>query len=153
MKKIIHFVHIKSSPEDVFTSLTEEEGLRGWWSTDVRVRPGVGGLIDFRFVDDFNPRMEVTALERERRVEWKCVGGHENWRDNRFSFELRDSEGETDLRFVQVYARELGDDVYGTYNFNWGYYLGSLKQLCETGTGTPYEPSPAAAAPSDAPPD
>ena len=43
--------------------------------------------------------------------------------------------------FVQVYAQELDDEVYGRYNFNWGYYLGILKQLCETGTGTPFEAS------------
>jgi len=40
--------------------------------------------------------------------------------------------------FEQVSAQELSDQVYGTYNFNWGYYLGSLKRLCETGTGTPF---------------
>ncbi len=42
--------------------------------------------------------------------------------------------------FAQDYARELSDEVYGTYNFNWGYYLNSLKQFCETGTGTPFAP-------------
>jgi hypothetical protein len=30
--------------------------------------------------------------------------------------------------------------VYGTYNFNWGYYLNSLKRLCEEGVGTPFDP-------------
>ncbi len=43
--------------------------------------------------------------------------------------------------FVRVYAQELDDEVYGTYNFNWGYYLGSLKELCETGKGKPYRPA------------
>src|SRR5262249_28032029 len=51
------------------------------------------------------------------------------------------AQGETGLTFVQVYAQELSDEVYGTYNFNWGYYLGSLKSLCETGTGTPFQAS------------
>ena len=40
----------------------------------------------------------------------------------------------------QTYAEELEDDVGEIYNFNWGYYLGGLKQLCETGRGTPFEP-------------
>jgi len=43
--------------------------------------------------------------------------------------------------FVQEYAQELSDEVYGTYNFNWGYYLGSLKRLCEEGIGTPFAAS------------
>jgi hypothetical protein len=41
--------------------------------------------------------------------------------------------------FTQIYAQELSDEVYGTYNFNWGYYLQSLKLLCETGMGTPFK--------------
>ena len=44
----------------------------------------------------------------------------------------------TQLTFTQDYARELSDEVYGIYNYNWGYYLESLKQYCETGRGKPY---------------
>jgi len=42
--------------------------------------------------------------------------------------------------FWQQYAVELDDDAYGTYNFNWGHYLESLRLLCTTGTGTPFRP-------------
>ena len=42
--------------------------------------------------------------------------------------------------FSQDYARELSDEVYGIYNFNWGYYLNSLKLLCEKGSGVPFTP-------------
>ncbi len=83
--------------------------------------------------------MLQTELEPGRVVRWQCVGGHANWQDNTCLFLLRERDGETSLRFVQEYAQELDDDVYGTYNFNWGYYLHSLKLLCETGTGTPFE--------------
>ena len=46
--------------------------------------------------------------------------------------------GGTLVRFWQNYARELSDDAYGTYNFDWGYYLESLRLLTSDGTGTPY---------------
>jgi hypothetical protein len=82
--------------------------------------------------------MEVARLEQDQRVEWRCVSGHDNWRDNRFSFELQAVQAETGLMFIQEYAQELSDEVYGTYNFNWGYYLHSLKRLCEEGAGTPF---------------
>ncbi|HSB08422.1 MAG TPA: SRPBCC domain-containing protein [Blastocatellia bacterium] len=141
MKVIIHFVRVHATPQKVFQAVTTAEGLAGWWSTSVRFQPGVGGIVDFRFTADFNPKMEVTRLDPNQRVEWKCVAGHNNWQDNTFSFELRDSGGETDLMFKQVYAQELSDEVYGTYNFNWGYYLASLKRLCETGRGTPFKAS------------
>jgi hypothetical protein len=43
------------------------------------------------------------------------------------------------VRFWQEYATELSDDAYGTYNFNWGYYLESLRLLCTTGAGKPFQ--------------
>lgn len=139
MKTIIHTVHIHSPPGEVYAALTTEAGVTGWWTTVASVESGAGGIIRFTFLNDFHPQMRQTKLEEGRLVEWRCVGGHPNWQDNTFTFALGESDGETSLRFVQEYAQELDDDTYGTYNFNWGYYLGSLKKLCETGSGTPFQ--------------
>ena len=144
MKKIIHFLRIHASPESVFHAITTEAGLSSWWSTAVSIDQA-DSVISFRFAGDFNPVMKVTKLEANRLVEWSCIAGHDNWQDNTFSFELGEISGETNLMFVQVYAQELSDEVYGTYNFNWGYYLQSLKLLCETGKGTPFKAAPEAA--------
>ena len=141
MKKIIHFARIHAVPDKVYRVLSTQRGLAAWWSTSVQVEDAPGGLINFRFAGDFNPAMQVTLLEANRRVEWKCVAGHDNWKDNTFFFQLQDVNGGTGLMFVQEYAQELSDEVYGTYNFNWGYYLGSLKRLCEEGSGTPFKAS------------
>ena len=143
MKKIIHHLHIKAVPSAVYAALTTRDGLAGWWSRQVEVESGLGGVIDFTFLGDFHPDMQVTRLDQDARVDWKCIGGHDNWADNAFSFRLVEVDGETDLHFVQDYAQELNDEVYGTYNYNWGFYLLSLKKLCETGTGTPFDPSTA----------
>ena len=138
MKKIIHYLQIHAAPEKVFAALTTEDGLRGWWSTAVDIdRPH--SLIHFHFAGDFNPDMKVNNSRANQLVEWECIAGHDNWQDNTFSFELREVHAETGLMFVQVYAQELTDEVYGTYNYNWGYYLQSLKLLCETGAGTPFK--------------
>lgn len=139
MKTIIHTVHVHAPREAVYRALTTEEGVTGWWSTKAALRAGESGVIEFTFVGDFNPHMKQTKLRDPELVEWKCISGHPNWQDNVFTFRLRDADGETSIRFVQEYAQELDDDTYGTYNFNWGYYLGSLKRLCEEGTGTPFE--------------
>jgi len=139
MKTIIHTVRIHAPPERVYRALTTEEGVTGWWSTEARLYPGEGEIIEFTFVGDFHPHMKQTSLKEGKVVQWRCIAGHSNWQDNTFTFTLRDVEAETSLRFVQEYAQELDDDTYGTYNFNWGYYLNSLKRLCETGAGTPYE--------------
>ena len=114
--------------------------MAGWWSTKVTSPPAaVGARVDWTFVGDFNPVMEITELKDQALLEWKCVGGHDNWDDNTFRFELHAlDDGRTRLRFWQHYATELSDDDYGVYNFNWGYYLESLRLLCATGTGKPF---------------
>lgn len=142
MKTIHHVVDIADDAADVHRRVTTQEGLAGWWSTAVDVEAAeVGAVIRFTFMEGFNPSMEITAIEPDRGVTWRCVDGHDPWRDNTFRFELEPVAGDrTRLRFWQDYAVELDDDEYGIYNFNWGYYLHSLQQLCETGTGTPFEP-------------
>lgn len=138
MKEIIHTVVIHAAPQAVHDALTTERGVTGWWTTRAALEEGEGGLIRFTFHGDFHPHMEQTRVEPDL-VEWTCVAGHDNWADNRFSFGLEGVGDDTRLMFRQHYAREMPDDVYGTYNYNWGYYLSSLKLLCETGAGTPFE--------------
>jgi steroid delta-isomerase-like uncharacterized protein len=99
-----------------------------------------GGRIDFRFGPDFNPLMQVTAADPATGVRWECVGGVEQWADNTFEFALADHDGATRVRFRQEYATELSDDDYAVYNYNWAYYLESLRLYCTTGTGQPYRP-------------
>jgi uncharacterized protein YndB with AHSA1/START domain len=141
VKQIIHAVHIHAEPAAVFRSLTTANGLRGWWTTRVEAEEREGGVISFTFAGDFHPRMKQTRLDPGRRIDWSCVSGHPNWQDNTFTFSLEERKGETLLMFSQGYARELSDEVYGTYNFNWGYYLNSLKLLCEQGVGVPFNPA------------
>jgi uncharacterized protein YndB with AHSA1/START domain len=139
MKTIIHFFRIHSQPEKVYSALITKTGLSGWWTTSVTVEPGTPAMIHFRFAGDFNPDMQVTKLGQDQRVEWKCIAGHNNWKDNTFSFVLQNVDGETSLLFTQQYASELSDEVYGSYNFNWGWYLASLKEYCESGKGKPFQ--------------
>ena len=140
MKQIIHAVHIHAAPATVYRSLVTAAGLRQWWTTQVAAEEHEGGVISFTFAGDFHPRMKQTRLDTNHRIEWSCVSGHPNWQDNTFTFSLDERKGETLLMFSQGYARELSDEVYGIYNFNWGYYLNSLKMLCEKGAGVPFAP-------------
>ena len=85
--------------------------------------------------------MEILHLEPDTRVEWKCVDGHEPWAENTFAFQIEGRGEGSVLFFRQEYARRLSDEEYGRYNYNWGYYLRSLKLLCETGEGMPHSPA------------
>jgi len=141
MKKILHAVDIHAPRSKVFEALTTAKGLAGWWTTKVTVEPGVGGVVHFHFMPGMTPNMKVTQLEQDRLVYWQCVGGHDNWINDTFSFDLSDNGEHTNVMFAQNYAREMPDAVYGMYNFNWGHYLESLKVYCETGKGMPFGPN------------
>ena len=144
MKTIHHVLDIDAGVDSVWSAITDADRLAGWWSTKLRTtKPIVGERIAFTFAGDFNPVMEITELEEPRKLEWRCVEGHEPWRNGTFRFEVVAlDDGRTKLRFWQDYAVELSDDAYGVYNFNWGFYLESLRLLCTTGRGKPFTPRP-----------
>ena len=58
MKTIIHVVLMHAAPPQVYDALTTVEGLRQWWTTQVAVDAGAGGVIRFTFQGDFHPRMQ-----------------------------------------------------------------------------------------------
>jgi uncharacterized protein YndB with AHSA1/START domain len=141
MKTIHHVLEPAAPREKVFAALTSGEGLSGWWTTRVTADEKAGGLVEFTFGGDFNPKMRILELAAPGLLRWECVGGHAPWAGNTFRFELeeKDDGNGTVVRFWQEYARELSDYAYGTYNFNWGYYLESLRLFCETGSGKPFQ--------------
>jgi uncharacterized protein YndB with AHSA1/START domain len=146
LKTIHQVVDVAAPRSKVWSALTEPTDMSGWWSTKVESpASAVGAVSQWTFEDGFNPTMRITALTEERDLTWQCTGGHEPWQDNTFRFQLELlDDGRTRLRFWQEYAVELDDDAYGIYNFNWGYYLESLRLLCATGTGKPFQAGAAA---------
>jgi len=142
MKTIHHLVDVDAPPEHVWRALTDATELASWWSTKVDAPDSdVGTQIVWTFAGDFNPVMEITVADEGKELVWKCVRGHDPWQNSLFRFTLEPHEANRcRLRFWQDYAVELSDDLYGTYNFNWGYYLESIRLLCTTGTGKPFRP-------------
>jgi quinol monooxygenase YgiN/uncharacterized protein YndB with AHSA1/START domain len=140
MKRIHHVFDIDAPVSTVWAALTEAHGLVSWWSTRLSTSQAeVGAQQHWTFGGDFNPVMEIITLHENHELIWRCVAGHNPWKDSLFRFQLVGSDdGSTRLRFTQDYAIELDDDSYGTYNFNWGYYLESLRLFCTAGTGKPF---------------
>jgi hypothetical protein len=48
-------------------------------------------------------------------------------------------DGGTMVSFWHQLGADRPDDAVASANFNWGYYLDSLRLLCETGQGKPYQ--------------
>lgn len=137
--KIIHAVTIHSKRQNIYEAITTQKGLSGWWTTDVKAEAVEDSVINFRFHGPFNPDMKITSLQEDEKVKWECVGGAEQWLGSTFTFDLTGKDGSVVLQFTQVYQKQISDLDYGVYNFNWAYYLQSLKELCETGNGKPFD--------------
>ncbi|MGZ3584184.1 MAG: SRPBCC family protein [Ktedonobacterales bacterium] len=140
VKTIHHVFEIAAPRETVFNALTTAAGLSSWWTTSARAdEAAVGALLDVTF-GRFNPHLRITELDPHTHLVWEGVGGYQAWGGTTtIRFELEATSGGTLVRFWQRLGPELGDDAVGTANFNWGYYLDSLRLLCETGTGKPFQ--------------
>jgi hypothetical protein len=135
-REILHVVDVPAPPGDVYEAIEGPDGLSRWWTTKVSETDGV---ITFSFVPDvFDPQMRVEQRVAPSTVAWTCVGGAEQWAGASIRFDVRPHEGGSRLTFRQGYGVELDDDSFGIYNFNWGYYLQSLREYCESGTGKPF---------------
>ncbi len=122
----------------VYRAVTEQEGLAAWWTRETVAAPEVGAIIQFKFGDRYLNKMKVLTIEPDSVVEWECVEGDEQWIGTRFKFDLEKQGDQTLLRFSHTGWRDM-TDFYAHCNYQWGYYLKSLKSFCEKGKGTPFE--------------
>ena len=99
--------------------------------------------VRWTFAGDFNPVMEITEARRinaarvaVRRRPRTLAGQHLS-----FPSWPRSTTDELGCASGRTTPSSCSDDDYGVYNFNWGYYLESLRLLCATGTGRPFPPA------------
>lgn len=141
MIDIIHRVGIKAPPANVYAALSTVEGLAGWWTQDTRGASGPGGSIDFAFNTPGGERiggmtMEVTALEPDTAVRWRCTAGPEEWIGTDVTFDLSQDGDYTIVRFGHRNWREAVEFTEHC-SMKWAVFMLSLKDLVETGKGRP----------------
>ena len=136
MGSIRHSVDIDAAPSKVYRAVTEEEGLRGWWTRMAHAVPEVGHMNDFPFASGDHNAMRVAALVPDARVEWECVEGSPEWVGTRVVFEMVGADGGTRLAFTHADWRE-DTHFFRMCRKAWEWYMASLQQFCETGEGTP----------------
>ena len=144
---------VTATPATVYAALTTAEGLRGWWTDDCDVATAVGETITFRF-GQTSKDMRIERLDAGREVRWHVTKAHiaagnlarrDEWVGTDIVFRLASAgAGRTQLDFEHV-GLVPGLDCYALCNKGWQHFMTSLKQLAETGRGTPYLAAPVAA--------
>jgi uncharacterized protein YndB with AHSA1/START domain len=138
MPDIKHYLVINSQSQKIYQALTTRTGIASWWTPQTEIGNGVGDTNIFDFGDRYHNEMKIIDLQTNKRVEWKCFVGDNEWIGTNFIFELEEKNNETVLRFTHGNWKEE-TDFFASCNFQWAYYLLSLKQYCETGKGTPFK--------------
>ena len=135
MVDILHRVGVQASPDQVYEALTTTEGLAGWWTTDTQGDGHVGGVLRFRFgAGGFD--MNVVELDHGKHVLWEVVDGPEEWIGTRVSWDLKEEDDQTTVLFKHLGWRKPVEFMHHC-STKWAVFLLSLKQLLETGHGSP----------------
>lgn len=138
--RVHHLLQIAATPGVVFDAVAIPERLAGWWTTEVHGEPAAPGARLQLFFGPFTPELEIVALEAPTGITWEGRGGHDPWgQRTTIHFNLTDAPGGTRVSFWHMLGEERDSATVGTANFTWGYYLNSLRRLCETGRGTPFD--------------
>jgi len=136
---IRHRVVMSAPLERVYAAIATRDGLSEWWTRDgVRWDSSEGSRVEFFFGQpEPAAAMEVSRLDPEGHVEWRCVGGADAWIGTTLTFDLTRVDGETVVLFVHADWREPSEFM-AHCSARWAYFLLSLKSLVEHGTGTPF---------------
>lgn len=142
MADIVFEFDINSAPENVYKAVSEEAGYRGWWTTNSAIKPVVGSTAEFKLKDhgqDVVFTMEVSRLEPGKAVELKVVkAAPPDWPGTKIAISLAPGEEGTHIVFSHMGFPSTGGS-YGFTNYNWGFFMGSLKAYAESGQGMPYQ--------------
>lgn len=137
MADLRHLVSINAPYDRVYAAITQEAGVARWWTNRLSLPEGEEQVAQFQFGENFIHKIKVLDLQVNKRVEWLVEGGHPEWIGTRVVFRIEAKESQTILRFSHLSWLEV-TDYFASCNYQWAYYLRSLKQLCETGEGMPY---------------
>ena len=137
MSAIIEERTIAATPERVWGALTQQDELARWWANEVRVKPEVGSLGEFRFRPPAGVlQFEVAELDAGEKVSWISRQGPPQWAGTSVTWQLTPVHSGTKLVFTHEGFAQV-DEVYEQTRGNWEYFLDSLKSYLETGKGTP----------------
>lgn len=137
MARVKHQVGISGSLENVFATLTSNEGLAGWWASSADISGEIGGKITLTFDNLTSLIFEYTDIQENKRMAIKCIDGPGVWQDSELIFELAQADDQVFLTLThQNDAASEDDFLY--FSTKWTCYLLSLRDLVETGKGRPY---------------
>lgn len=138
MYHIEQIQYVKAPAQEVFDALSTKNGLSEIWTEKLVVKPETGFINQFDFDDNYATQFKVLALDAPQRILWECVDSDQEWIGTLLSFDIEQRPRHTAVTLKHANWREL-TEFYRSCNYNWAWFLYSLKLYCETGQGVPYQ--------------
>lgn len=141
MANIIHRIGIKAPAAKVYKALSTIDGLAHWWTEETTGDEKVGGKIEFTFrteTGDIKGQMvmEITELNKDRNVRWRCIDGPPEWIGTDLTFDLSEQDGQIIIIFRhRNWKEEI--EFMAHCSTKWAVFLLSLHDYVETGKGKP----------------
>lgn len=137
MPNIHHNLKIKAPAEKIYSAITTEEGLSGWWTPDTKAKPELNSIARFAFGSNYFKEMKITELKTLKSVKWLCIKGYESWIGTTIAFGIQQGDDGCELSFQHDGWKEYSEG-FAACTYDWAMFLRSLKILCETGKGLPW---------------
>lgn len=135
----IEIINYINAPGDaVFKALTTQKGLSEVWTHQCDVKPETGYTCTFGFGDEVPTKFKITELTPHKTIRWHCTESDPEWVGTEVSFELAEENGKTKVTLRHSGWKEL-TEFFRWCNYNWSFFLYSLKNYCEEGKGIPFQ--------------
>lgn len=135
---------ISVQPESVYDAITRH--IDQWWTVLSNQAVQVGDQLTVRFEGNTSWVMTVIAARPNRTLAWKVADAHhdldgitvkDEWGGTTIKWEI--SEHEAGSRIVFIHEGLVPElECYDICHAGWDYFLGSLKDFLETGSGNPF---------------
>ncbi|HVA02927.1 MAG TPA: SRPBCC domain-containing protein [Acidimicrobiales bacterium] len=138
MPDIRHRIGTTAPRARVYEAFATTDGLRGFWTRDVKGESAIGSNLEFFFGSpDPSAVMEVVDLVPDTRVAWRCVEGPEEWVGTNLTFELRSMGDETVVLFTHADWQQPSEFMHHC-STKWGYFFLGLKRWLEGSDSVAY---------------
>jgi hypothetical protein len=133
---------VDQSPEEVFKAI---QNVRGWWSEEIEGNTAeLNDQFDYHYEDIHRCKIKLVEVIKNEKIVWlieqnyfKFTDDKTEWTGTKPTFEITAKNGKTELTFTH-FGLVPEYECFEICRDSWTNYIQkSLKNLIETGKGTP----------------
>jgi hypothetical protein len=133
MVDILHRIGVKDvTPKAAYEAIATCDGIASWWIGGTSGDDTVGGTLDF----GADIKAKVAELRPAERIDWEVIQGPDEWIGTHITFDIK-QDGDYTIILLKHQGWAEPVEFMHHCSTKWGVFMVSLKQLLETGTGSP----------------